>query len=780
MYNPRLKIEYYDIENQISTIIIDEENFVGTVQEIEGQEDCLEIEYGDQSGNSLPLIYGSSCNVRFIAESNFEFMYLYSADARKHRVRFLKNSVLLWIGYVAPENWSEPKIGGPKQVQLVALDQLGMLKNELFVDSNNEPYTGLMSVAEIAAIGLSKTALSLNINFAIPFIENGNDEYMAVKYDVSNFAGLNCYEILEQLFAECRVMQRYGEWWIISNAAFNVPTTTISYKKYNTSGVYVSAGTFNYATNAIDEFEGDPRIEILPAVKRLSYIQDFGLKDNVLNNPELDISSGSLQGWNALLTTPQVIEYNNEGERYLYLPGQDNPPNLDDLTKYIQQLIPVKASDSVVRLSFKYAVMGNEKDWCYLHWQLAVIGSDMSVYYASRVEAPTEEAVYWKWFAASERGITHDEFRNNPVKHLSPRLVRHARVYAFEQANIPNNFASFDIAILGGIPIDGQLMLRLYVPYVGHTRITGSCFKDIVIDYLQSDLQNYSTSRQINITNNIRNNYVPDTPTLIVGDMPQMGNNIRLYKNAFFRSDGETPTQGWQIPGITEASYGFVELIARIAASRQRIQLQKYEAAPCEMIIGLQMAFKDAYNSNRIFLEAGITYKDFNRVSEGQYVEVLPVDVTAGELIDLITEVITDNERTSGKSQSSPAPSVPGSDERAAIADPVTGEVTGEPGFLDQDYYDTIEVEETTIYRPKLIFDKIDFVNNATPSIVGYQANYAAKFGEYPIITLFTINDGEEWERQEKPVYNRTGGLLNSVHYDLSSPETGFIIIKRL
>lgn len=76
--------------------------------------------------------------------------------------------------------------------------------------------------------------------------------------------------------------------------------------------------------------------------------------------------------------------------------------------------------------------------------------------------------------------------------------------------------------------------------------------------------------------------------------------------------------------------------------------------------------------------------------------------------------------------------------------------------------------------------EKIEFTNTSTPTISNYQQNYSIPYGQLPKFTLITYDsEGIEWERQEVPIRNFVGGLLDSVVWDLSDNYSGYIIISR-
>ena len=101
---------------------------------------------------------------------------------------------------------------------------------------------------------------------------------------------------------------------------------------------------------------------------------------------------------------------------------------------------------------------------------------------------------------------------------------------------------------------------------------------------------------------------------------------------------------------------------------------------------------------------------------------------------------------------------------------------------------DWVEVTEPRVYINRLLkFDKeiITFTATATPGIADYVSdqingkNYTEIFGQYPQLRLMTIDgDGNYYERQEKPKFTMVTGLITAIFYDLSSLETGYIILQ--
>jgi hypothetical protein len=73
----------------------------------------------------------------------------------------------------------------------------------------------------------------------------------------------------------------------------------------------------------------------------------------------------------------------------------------------------------------------------------------------------------------------------------------------------------------------------------------------------------------------------------------------------------------------------------------------------------------------------------------------------------------------------------------------------------------------------------VSFAADATPTLADYQTNYAATYGEHPVVQLVTIDgDGNYIQRSEQAKYTMALGLIDSISWDLADAETGFIILR--
>lgn len=88
-------------------------------------------------------------------------------------------------------------------------------------------------------------------------------------------------------------------------------------------------------------------------------------------------------------------------------------------------------------------------------------------------------------------------------------------------------------------------------------------------------------------------------------------------------------------------------------------------------------------------------------------------------------------------------------------------------------------IPSPTPIPPIVDYEIINFVNESSPSIINYNIDYVT-YGQYPTVILVTYDEfGVEEVNQATPKRNLIGGLLNSIVYNMGSPTTGFIILKR-
>jgi len=306
-YGLRLRIEYKDINEILTRINIYQDGYSGAA-DVRSANAGMRVEWGDQGGEGMPLVYGSACTIYFDAEFDYEFLYLFSNDSKKHRVDVEKAGALFWTGYIEPDGYSEPLIATPYPVECTAYDGLGFLKDTLFLDDSGAAYTGKKTLFEILKICLLKTGLDLPINTAIDWEEilqeAGTDLMKVHKSNCDNYAEQSCYEVIELILRECRILQRLGQWWVISNSNFN--RNLIAYFRTNTDGS-TTTGTFDPTASGF-WYEGQATMEILPALKYLVVIQNYGYIENVIMNGSFDnFSNGIFEGWENMNVIPKQL-----------------------------------------------------------------------------------------------------------------------------------------------------------------------------------------------------------------------------------------------------------------------------------------------------------------------------------------------------------------------------------------------------------------------------------------------------------------------------------------
>lgn len=226
MYGLRLQIEYKDINDIDSRIEVEQLDYIGAVTYREYADGAVaaEITSGDKSTKKLPLVYGSSITLYFDAELDYEFRDFFTANSRKNRIKYYKNNQLKLITYGEADTWTESLRAAPYEVSFTGYDGLGLLKETDFLQADKSYYEGTLSVLEILQLILNKTGFELSLNVADSRRPAGQltevDALTQYNKDLVVFRDYNCYEVLEELFRGCRIFQRDGQWFCLSNDQF--------------------------------------------------------------------------------------------------------------------------------------------------------------------------------------------------------------------------------------------------------------------------------------------------------------------------------------------------------------------------------------------------------------------------------------------------------------------------------------------------------------------------------------------------------------------------------
>lgn len=249
-------------------------------------------------------IYGTSLEIYAEAQKDGEYSSLYTSHAEEYQVRLYRNYNLEWIGYVTPELYSEPDIAPPYDVQIIATDGLGELRNSSFVA------VGSRSIRYHLDYLLSRTGLYLNLD-TISTLEGSLQDALDVSVNLDHLSDESCYDVLQLILSSLHatITQNSADWLLVRE-------TDLSYKIVGNKLVAESKGAakelpiglFGSANDAEWWPIGMLSSTVVPARKRLAFRAENAYTSNILDwaawsgGPSLDSETNTytLQPNNAI------------------------------------------------------------------------------------------------------------------------------------------------------------------------------------------------------------------------------------------------------------------------------------------------------------------------------------------------------------------------------------------------------------------------------------------------------------------------------------------------
>lgn len=286
-YSERYFITYCDnFGNNFRTSIL-WENYVGSVTELTGQPNPVNITYENSDEFKFQPIIPSTLEMGFVFDSQggVQFEEFWTIDEKTAKVEHRRNTVLQWSGFVVPNGFEYDFIGGKYYANITAVDGLATLEGILFKDNNTNEFYGLTDLTYndafmfpfvlIATEILRKLDLDIDLWTIVDVYERNmidrtsdtrNSDPLAVSYvnvktyindtdreDIPYWKDVNeawnCLEVLENLLYiwGCKLYQQEGTWrikrvTIDSKYGFSFPKLS--------GGIYWYKSTYNDGTDA--------------------------------------------------------------------------------------------------------------------------------------------------------------------------------------------------------------------------------------------------------------------------------------------------------------------------------------------------------------------------------------------------------------------------------------------------------------------------------------------------------------------------------------------------
>jgi hypothetical protein len=262
-YGVLFRGEYDTIKDFTTKIEILERSYEGGVTEVCFGSQPFVLDY-DQTDKFSPLA-PSHCVVTLLEETEDQFEILFTGDDTLYRVDYYKDFgsgyILIWSGFIQPSMYVRPFVRPENNyITVKASDQLGMLKDNDFLDEAGNIYRGELTQLKLISDILKKTRLFLNLRIQDNIFETTMDtdetplaqSFVDVRifYD-ENSKPLKCDNVLSNLIkckSGLRLFQSRGYWWLVRSEN-NVDQ--FDYFEYDLNGNLIGDDTYSPRQNIV-------------------------------------------------------------------------------------------------------------------------------------------------------------------------------------------------------------------------------------------------------------------------------------------------------------------------------------------------------------------------------------------------------------------------------------------------------------------------------------------------------------------------------------------------
>ncbi|MCK5235341.1 MAG: hypothetical protein KAR06_00035, partial [Deltaproteobacteria bacterium] len=310
-YGTIYKISYVDYFEQSHEVLIQQRDTAESIVEVNASGNPFSINYDTPSDIMTDPVNGSWATIRLMAETDFQFIDLYTSDNRKYKVIHNIGGTLNWKGFILPDQYQEQYKGPPYVNEFIAADQLGFLSTLAWSDV--DPSTTFIENLDII---LGATDLELDLYEAVNVYEDSNAQTTADSPldqnwgDNNVYEGKTYYDVLKEILQKFTsiIKQDRGKWFIYrpnkAKAAFQrrLWTWSGSYS-YTSTASYdpIVSTTSSPPTTAVADLvriAGPGTMWINPAWRSYTINQSLDKKENnIINGDFANWTNGRLDNW---------------------------------------------------------------------------------------------------------------------------------------------------------------------------------------------------------------------------------------------------------------------------------------------------------------------------------------------------------------------------------------------------------------------------------------------------------------------------------------------------
>lgn len=324
-YATKFQFSFESDNGNIFLINIKKQNYTGSIiNRPLGSSPILKRDTSDGGicGTSLELY--AECQV------DNEYVELYTSSARTFLVTLEKKRGssydVIWSGFIVPELYSAPDIAPPYDVQIIATDGIGELKNYPFAGNGRVQLAATVksimsnigqTLANDDIVMLSRLkALSESIGYTRLL----SDVYVDLDY----LDGKSCYEVLQAIMQtlNARITFNNNIWYIIRETDMVEAGGVLSF--YDLSGSQFPITPTVFGTMASYDYwpVGQLTTQVIPAKNRVSAAQEYHTRKSLFDNPDLeDNTSWTYTGDQAGITWLNIAPSGSGQRPRLYAPA---------------------------------------------------------------------------------------------------------------------------------------------------------------------------------------------------------------------------------------------------------------------------------------------------------------------------------------------------------------------------------------------------------------------------------------------------------------------------